>query len=141
LLKERLYFLWLLGCFVFKGCAEMLAEIKPCFSKVAAALPACNEAWYGSRLFLLKERLYFFVISRLFCDERPRWNKAAFFESRCGFVVRAQQSHCGFQKLRFYFSTVNPQKMTGRSQKWSCPRTLLAVGRWGMAVTYKIIIF
>jgi hypothetical protein len=53
----------------------------------------------------------FFVTSRLFCVERPRWNKTVLlFESRCG-----------FKKMRFYFSTATPQKITKRSQKWSCP--------------------
>jgi hypothetical protein len=52
LLKERLYLLWPLGCFVLKGRAEMSTEIKPCFSKAATALlHAYNGAWCGSRLF------------------------------------------------------------------------------------------
>jgi hypothetical protein len=50
------------------------------------------------------------VSSRLIYVERLRWNKTALFESRCG-----------FQKMRFYSSTATPQKMTGRSQKWSFP--------------------
>jgi hypothetical protein len=75
-------------------------------SGARAALAAAKEAVAEasgfakkSRAFLLIERLIF-VTSRLFCLERPCWNKAAFFESRGGFLARGQQSRGGFQKTR-----------------------------------------
>jgi hypothetical protein len=41
--------------------------------------------------FFMKERLYCSVTSQLFCVvERPRWNKAACFEGRCGFVAHSR---------------------------------------------------
>ena len=56
------------------------------------------------------------VVSGIVKNEKQRCNKAAFIESRRGFVARVQESRGGFRKMRLYFTVFNTKQPRGHKK-------------------------